>query len=251
MTGKQMQEKYLMPEGGLFEVVSCPHMLAEVVIYVGVLVILGPLTDWLWVTLWVLSNQVSHCCHQPELLRPESLFYLLFLEGCCTYKIFIIIWPLLWLASLVLLFTFLYYMLDLLSYLLLVYMYWCTDLLPLLPLPLHHYSHLLLLLIFIFLIFFLVLIHFHYCLFSALIFLAYCEGNDLPVPLHAYLEHHFISMSIPLVCFIAAWPSSGLPLLVGIHWACGLPAYLWCHAFFFPSKKYGIWLLYDILCYNI
>lgn len=57
--GEQMQEKYLMPEGGLFEVVSCPHMLAEVVIYAGVLVVLGPLSDWLWVTLWVLSNQVQ------------------------------------------------------------------------------------------------------------------------------------------------------------------------------------------------
>ncbi|KAK8401089.1 hypothetical protein O3P69_002690 [Scylla paramamosain] len=57
--GTNMQEKYLMPEGGLFEVVSCPHMLAEVLLYVGLLIILGPGSDWLWVTLWVLCNQVQ------------------------------------------------------------------------------------------------------------------------------------------------------------------------------------------------
>ncbi|XP_045123624.1 polyprenol reductase-like isoform X2 [Portunus trituberculatus] len=57
--GKNLQEKYLMPEGGLFEVVSCPHMLAEVLLYIGLLVILGLGNDWLWVTLWVLSNQVQ------------------------------------------------------------------------------------------------------------------------------------------------------------------------------------------------
>ncbi|KAG0711387.1 Polyprenol reductase [Chionoecetes opilio] len=55
--GKKMQEKYLMPEGGLFEVVSCPHMLAEVVVYAGLLTVLGTHCDWLWVALWVLSNQ--------------------------------------------------------------------------------------------------------------------------------------------------------------------------------------------------
>lgn len=75
MTGKQVQEKYLMPEGGLFEVVSCPHMLAEVVIYAGLLIILGPLTDWLWVALWVLSNQVSSFYLSSELLR-HGLCYL-------------------------------------------------------------------------------------------------------------------------------------------------------------------------------
>lgn len=57
--GTNMQEKYLMPEGGLFEVVSCPHMLAEVLLYAGLLLVLGPSSDWLWVTLWVLSNQIQ------------------------------------------------------------------------------------------------------------------------------------------------------------------------------------------------
>lgn len=57
--GKKMQEKYVLPEGGLFEVVSCPHMLAEVVLYAGLLTVLGLHCDWLWVTLWVLSNQVQ------------------------------------------------------------------------------------------------------------------------------------------------------------------------------------------------
>ncbi|XP_045584966.1 polyprenal reductase isoform X2 [Procambarus clarkii] len=57
--GKKMKEKYMMPQGGLFEVVSCPHMFAEVVVYVGILVILRTHIGWSVVTIWVISNQIQ------------------------------------------------------------------------------------------------------------------------------------------------------------------------------------------------
>ncbi|KAK8731909.1 hypothetical protein OTU49_007323 [Cherax quadricarinatus] len=57
--GKKVTEKHIMPQGGMFEVVSCPHMMAEVLVYLGILLILQRHTGWIIVTLWVISNQIQ------------------------------------------------------------------------------------------------------------------------------------------------------------------------------------------------
>ena len=58
-----------MPRGGAFELVSCPHYLAEIVIYAGLALVAGrgQLLPWLVVT-WVVrpalgttSQQVLNC----------------------------------------------------------------------------------------------------------------------------------------------------------------------------------------------
>ncbi|KAK9811791.1 hypothetical protein WJX72_010154 [[Myrmecia] bisecta] len=48
---------YKLPMGGGFEYVSCPHYLGEIIIYAGLLVLLGPqrLLPWLMLT-WVVAN---------------------------------------------------------------------------------------------------------------------------------------------------------------------------------------------------
>ncbi|KAG7163892.1 Polyprenol reductase-like [Homarus americanus] len=56
---KNMKEKHVIPQGGMFEVVSCPHMFAEVVVYVGILIVLRTHMGWGIVTLWVMSNQIQ------------------------------------------------------------------------------------------------------------------------------------------------------------------------------------------------
>ncbi|KAK4302176.1 hypothetical protein Pmani_025712 [Petrolisthes manimaculis] len=56
--GKNGKERYVLPRGGLFCVVSCPHMLAEFGIYIGVMLVLWSHYSWPIVTLWVLCNQV-------------------------------------------------------------------------------------------------------------------------------------------------------------------------------------------------
>ncbi|KAK7074947.1 Steroid 5 alpha-reductase 3 [Halocaridina rubra] len=56
--GKDAQ-KHKMPAGGMFEVVSCPHMMAEVLVYVGILFVLQKHTGWLAVTVWVICNQIQ------------------------------------------------------------------------------------------------------------------------------------------------------------------------------------------------
>ncbi|XP_076035752.1 polyprenal reductase isoform X3 [Oratosquilla oratoria] len=50
---------YSMPVGGGFEWVSCPHMLAEIFVYVSLLFILSGHTGWMVVTAWVVVNQVN------------------------------------------------------------------------------------------------------------------------------------------------------------------------------------------------
>ncbi|XP_042892297.1 polyprenol reductase-like [Penaeus japonicus] len=58
-SGKAAKEKHMMPRGGMFDLLSCPHMLAEILVYVGVAVVLWNHTGWLFVTAWVISNQVQ------------------------------------------------------------------------------------------------------------------------------------------------------------------------------------------------
>lgn len=50
---------HVLPTGGLFCLVSCPHMLAEIGIYIGMMLVLGSHFFWPLVTVWVVCNQVS------------------------------------------------------------------------------------------------------------------------------------------------------------------------------------------------
>ena len=54
-----MTLQHRVPYGGWFEMVSSPHNLAEVLIYLALTFILWGSSIWPFVFLWVLSNQVS------------------------------------------------------------------------------------------------------------------------------------------------------------------------------------------------
>ncbi len=55
--GRDAQEAaYVIPRGGLFELVSCPHYLGEVVIYAGLALLCWPSTKPLLMLLWVVSR---------------------------------------------------------------------------------------------------------------------------------------------------------------------------------------------------
>lgn len=49
-----------MPEGGFFDFVSAPHMFFEILMYTCLTVILASNTSWLWVYIWVVSNQIEN-----------------------------------------------------------------------------------------------------------------------------------------------------------------------------------------------
>lgn len=61
-----------MPVGGWFELVSCPHYFAELLIYISFSLLLGgqSLTWWL-VALYVLTNQAlaAQLCHELYLIK--------------------------------------------------------------------------------------------------------------------------------------------------------------------------------------
>ncbi|XP_061400967.1 polyprenol reductase [Musca vetustissima] len=59
-TGKVETEKHLLPSGGFFQVVSSPHMLFEILMYVSLLGIVGKSFTWKLVVIWVFSNQVMN-----------------------------------------------------------------------------------------------------------------------------------------------------------------------------------------------
>lgn len=65
LLAKPMQRKrrtssgnvYRIPRGGAFELVSCPHYLAEILIYTGIAFILGKFSIISWLPLlWVMAN---------------------------------------------------------------------------------------------------------------------------------------------------------------------------------------------------
>lgn len=60
LTGAVVTEKHLMPGGGFFDFVSSPHMFWEIVMYTALTVILLPNISWIWVYLWVVSNQIEN-----------------------------------------------------------------------------------------------------------------------------------------------------------------------------------------------
>lgn len=61
--------KYSMPRGGWFEWISCPHFLAEIGIYVA-LVMMNPSNASLWMCLmWVISNQTISAVRTHEFYK--------------------------------------------------------------------------------------------------------------------------------------------------------------------------------------
>lgn len=64
-----------LPEGGWFELVSCPHYLAELLIYVSLSLIFGGLSlTWWLVALYVLFNQAlaAQLCHEHYISKYDS-----------------------------------------------------------------------------------------------------------------------------------------------------------------------------------
>lgn len=58
--GSVATQKHLVPSGGFFELVSSPHMLFEVLLYVAVYMLLPHNSSWLFVLCWVLTNQIEN-----------------------------------------------------------------------------------------------------------------------------------------------------------------------------------------------
>lgn len=53
------QNGYVVPHGGAFELVSCPHYLAEIVIYAGLALVAGRGQLLLWLVLtWVVRHSL-------------------------------------------------------------------------------------------------------------------------------------------------------------------------------------------------
>ncbi|XP_042372179.1 polyprenol reductase-like, partial [Plectropomus leopardus] len=64
-----------VPEGGWFELVSCPHYFAELLIYVSLSLVFGGLClSWWLVVLYVLFNQAlaAQLCHDLYISKYES-----------------------------------------------------------------------------------------------------------------------------------------------------------------------------------
>lgn len=59
-SGTVVTQKHLIPSGGYFEVVSSPHMLFEVLLYVMLYLLVQNNTSWLFVVCWVLTNQIEN-----------------------------------------------------------------------------------------------------------------------------------------------------------------------------------------------
>lgn len=63
------------PVGGLFELVSCPHYFAELLIYVSLSVVFGVLSlTWWLVVLYVLFSQAlaAQLCHELYISKYKS-----------------------------------------------------------------------------------------------------------------------------------------------------------------------------------
>lgn len=58
--GSVVTHEHRVPQGDWFELVSSPHNLAEILMYLALTFILLGSSTWPVVFLWVLSNQVSH-----------------------------------------------------------------------------------------------------------------------------------------------------------------------------------------------
>ncbi|KAL5292509.1 SRD5A3.2 family protein [Megaselia abdita] len=58
--GKQVTEEHRIPTGRLFNLVTSPHYLFEILIYVVIFFIIPQSSSWRYCTLWVISNQVEN-----------------------------------------------------------------------------------------------------------------------------------------------------------------------------------------------
>uniref|UniRef100_U5EHQ2 Polyprenal reductase n=1 Tax=Corethrella appendiculata TaxID=1370023 RepID=U5EHQ2_9DIPT len=58
--GNVVTEEHKLPVGGYFEKISSPHMFFEILMYVALYGILCENTSWIWIFIWVLTNQVSN-----------------------------------------------------------------------------------------------------------------------------------------------------------------------------------------------
>lgn len=60
MIGKVVNYEYSIPRGDWFELVSCPHYFAEIMIYLSISVVLECSTIWWTVCLFVAINQIMY-----------------------------------------------------------------------------------------------------------------------------------------------------------------------------------------------
>lgn len=60
ISGTVVNYKHLIPTGQYFELVSAPHMFFEILMYIALQLLLLGNTSWIYVVLWVGSNQVEN-----------------------------------------------------------------------------------------------------------------------------------------------------------------------------------------------
>lgn len=58
--GEIVSQKHFMPQGGYFDIVSSPHMLFECLMYVALYAIMHNNSSWIYIILWVLTNQICN-----------------------------------------------------------------------------------------------------------------------------------------------------------------------------------------------
>ena len=80
------EDKYFLPRDGLFNYVSCPNFLCEIVIYVSLYLVFG-LDHFLWaiITIWVATNQVKDYClimHFINFINYGHLYLICTDVGC-------------------------------------------------------------------------------------------------------------------------------------------------------------------------
>ena len=83
-TGTIKTYDHLIPQGGWFRYVSCPHYLAEVLIYLAFIVVVGPAHKTVWsVVVYVWGNQavaawISHQWYKTNFSNyPKERFALI------------------------------------------------------------------------------------------------------------------------------------------------------------------------------
>jgi len=59
-TGAVLNHKHHLPSGGYFNLVSAPHMFFEIILYIAIQLLLPTNTSWIFVLLWVVSNQIEN-----------------------------------------------------------------------------------------------------------------------------------------------------------------------------------------------
>ncbi|XP_018336693.1 polyprenol reductase isoform X2 [Agrilus planipennis] len=57
--GEVITQKHRLPEGDWFNYVASPHLLAEILMYISLTMILWQNTSWLFISAWVLVNQIQ------------------------------------------------------------------------------------------------------------------------------------------------------------------------------------------------